>query len=34
MSTTLDEYGNISTHQQFELIERISELNQGECFNH
>jgi hypothetical protein len=34
MSATLDEYGNISTHRQFELIERISELNQGECFNH
>ena len=27
-------FGNISTHQQFELIEGISELNQGGCFNH
>jgi len=34
ISATLDEYGNISTHRQFELIERISELNQGECFSH
>lgn len=33
MSTTLDEYGGISVHRQFELIKRIGELNQGNCFN-
>ncbi len=32
MSTTLDDYGGISTHRQFELIERINELNQGGGF--
>lgn len=34
MSTTLDEYGNISTHRQFELIGGIKDLNQGGRFNY
>jgi integrase/recombinase XerD len=32
MSTTLDDYGNISTHRQFELIDGIKNLNRGGCF--
>ena len=32
MSTTLDDYGNINTHRQFELIAGIKKLNQGGCF--
>jgi integrase len=32
MSTSIDDYGNISTHRQFELIEGIKSLNQGGCF--
>ncbi len=32
MSTSIDDYGNISTHRQFELIDGIKNLNQGGCF--
>ncbi len=32
ISTTLDDYGNINTHRQFELIAGIKNLNQGGCF--
>lgn len=33
MSTSLDDYGNVSTQRQFELIEGIKNLNQGGYFN-
>jgi len=34
MSTSIDEYGDISTHRQFELMDGIKKLNQGGCFNY
>ena len=32
MGTSLDEYGKISTHRQFELMNGVKVLNQGNCF--
>lgn len=34
MSTSLDNYGNIDTHRQLELIDSVKELNQSDCFNY
>ncbi len=34
MSTSLDNYGNIDTHRQLELIDSVKELNKSNCFNY
>lgn len=34
ISTTLDNYGKMDVHRQFELIDNIKELNKSNCFDY